>query len=94
MDRSHLWPWMLAILTIFGLLWAFHQVMRGAVLQGELQRKASAVYAEARWRCNAARGPSLRDSCVMQLTASHEEDATRQSQDVATAGMGAAQLLP
>ena len=65
--RSPIWPRSLAILSILGLLSAFHQVVSGATQQGELRRKAAAVQVEATWRCNAVRPMSARDSCLQQL---------------------------
>jgi hypothetical protein len=59
-------PRILAALAAVGLLVAFHQVVRGAVQQGELRRLASAVHAEAVWHCNALRGSHMRDSCLLQ----------------------------
>jgi hypothetical protein len=64
--RASVWPGTLAALAIVGLLLAFHQVVRGAVEQGELRRKATAMQAEAVWRCNALRGPLGRDDCLLQ----------------------------
>ena len=89
-----LWPWVLAIATIVGLLLALHQVLREAVFQGELQRKANAAYAEATWRCNASRGASLRDRCLAKLIALPERDATPQDQPVVTARAGTSQWAP
>ena len=63
--RSPVWPAALATLVIVGMLLAFHQVVSGAVLQGEMRRKASAMDVEANWRC----GPRARDSCLQQLKA-------------------------
>jgi len=65
--RSSVWPAILAALAIFGLLLAFHQVVRGAVQQGELRRKATATHAEAVWRCNALGGLHGRDDCLLQV---------------------------
>jgi hypothetical protein len=65
LDVKH-WPGILAALAIVGLLAAFHQVVRGAVQQGELRRIATAVHAEAAWRCNALRGLHVRDNCLVE----------------------------
>lgn len=65
--RSPLWPGILAALIIFGMLLAFHQVVLGVVQQSELRHKASAMHAEATWRCHALRGPDASGSCLLQL---------------------------
>lgn len=75
--RLPVWPLMLATLLILGLMLAFHQVASGAVQQGELRRKASAVLAEATWRCNSARASSIRDTCLQQLKSAARNDAMR-----------------
>jgi hypothetical protein len=67
--RSPLSYAVLATLAMIGLLLAFHQVVLGAVRQGELRRKTTAMQAEAAWRCNALPGARLRDGCLMQLNA-------------------------
>jgi hypothetical protein len=85
---------MLALLTVVCLLLAIHQVMRDAVLQGELLRKTHAAYTEATWRCNASRNLSLRESCMAKLTALPEREAAPQDQTVATAGTGASKWAP
>lgn len=63
--RSPLWLGTLATLVIVGMLLAFHQVVSGAVEQGEMRRKASAMDVEVNWRC----GPRASDSCLQQLKA-------------------------
>jgi hypothetical protein len=67
--RLPLWQAILAVLAALGLLLAFHQVVLGAVQQGELRRKASAMQAEAASRCNALTGTRSRETCLMQLNA-------------------------
>ena len=89
-----LWPWVLALASIVGLLLAFHQVLREAVLQGDLHRKANAAYAEATWRCNSSRSASLREICMEQLAASTGREATPQNQSVVTAGAGTWPWVP
>jgi len=82
--RSPVWPGILAAIAVVGLLLAFHQVVSGAVQQGELRRKATAAYAEAAWRCNALRGVrAVRESCLSQLNAPHNE-TTLQARNFAT----------
>jgi hypothetical protein len=64
-------PWhaILAMLAGLCLLLAFHQVVLGAVQQGELRRKATAMQAEAASRCNALSGTRSREICLLQLNA-------------------------
>ena len=57
----------LATLAMLGLLLAFHQVVLGAVQQGELRRKATAMQADAAWRCNALPAARSREGCLVQL---------------------------
>ncbi len=67
--RSPLSYAIVATLAMLGLLLAFHQVVLGAVQQGELRRKATAMQADAAWRCNALPGARSRDGCLMRLNA-------------------------
>ena len=67
--RAPVWPGIVAMLGIIGLLLTFHQVVLGAVQQGELRRQATATHAEATWRCNALQGLRASDTCLMQLNA-------------------------
>lgn len=73
--RSPVWPRILATLLILGLLLAFYQVVGGAAQQGELRRKATAMHAQAIWRCHSLPGVSVRDSCLLQLNAVALADA-------------------
>lgn len=56
-------PRALATLAIVGLLVIFHQVVRGAVAEGEARRKAAAAQFEVAWRCNAEPGLHVRGTC-------------------------------
>lgn len=67
--RSPVWPGLLGALLIVGMLLAFHQVVHGAVQQGALRHKATAVHADATWRCNALPGQGASDNCLRQLNA-------------------------
>jgi hypothetical protein len=67
--RSPLWSALLATLTILGLLLAFHQVVSGAVQQGELRHQASVLHSEATWRCKAMGSLRASESCLSQLKA-------------------------
>lgn len=78
--RSSVWPKVLGAILILGLLMTFHQVVSGAVQQGELLRKSSALKAEATWRCSTVRS---RDSCMQSFNAAPHE-ATRYVQAIAS----------
>lgn len=78
-----MWPTILALMGIVALLLTFHQVVLGAVEQGELRRQVTAIHVEATWRCNALEGLRARDTCLTQLNAATPGDATAQSQTMA-----------
>jgi len=80
---------LLAVATSAGLLVTFHQVVSGSVQQGDLRRQASTALADATWRCNALRAPTLRDVCLLQTTAPPQQRDVAQMQGVATADSGA-----
>jgi len=65
--RPWLWPWIAASLAAVGLMLIFHQVVRGAVLQGELRQVAAMAQADAMWRCKGVAELRDRDSCMVQL---------------------------
>ena len=67
--RSPVGSGVLGILIILGMLLAFHQVVHGAVQQGALRLKATAMHAQATQRCNALRDPITRENCRLQLNA-------------------------
>jgi hypothetical protein len=83
--RSRIWPGLLATLAVLGLVLAFHQVVRGAVEQGDLRRAASAARAEAAWRCAVLRGPLPRDSCLAQADAAQHIEPSLQARNASTA---------
>lgn len=60
---------LLALLAGLGLLLAFHQVVLGAVQQGELRHKTAAMQADTAWRCNVLSGTRSREICLVQLNA-------------------------
>jgi hypothetical protein len=72
--RSPVWPGILAALIIIGLVVSFHQVVRGAVQQGESRRKATATRVEAGWRCNTMRSLVARADCLLRLDAPTRDD--------------------
>jgi hypothetical protein len=76
--RSPLWPALLAALLVLGMLLAFHQVVLGVVQQSELRHKASAMQAEATWRCRALPGLDASSNCLLQLNSTvHWESAVQ-----------------
>ncbi len=82
--HSSYWLGILAMLTVLGMLLAFHDVVRGAVQQGELQRLAAATHAEATWRCKVLSSPRERGDCQLQLDAARPGVGMRQVQRTAT----------
>lgn len=66
-----LWLGLLASLMIVGMLLTFHQIVHGAVQQGELRHKAKAAYAEASWRCSMLQRQGAADTCKAQLKAAY-----------------------
>ena len=83
--RFAAWPIIVGALLIFALLLAFHDVVSEAAKQGELRRRASAVFAQATWRCNTAQPTSARDSCLQELNAAFGVNALFSARDVASA---------
>lgn len=62
----------LASLVILGMLMAFHMVVRDAVEQGEVRRQASALQADAIWRCKMLPDLPARAGCLLQINAPAE----------------------
>ena len=87
--HSPVWPGLLATLAFLGLLLAFHQVVRGAVQQGELRRATTAAHAAATWRCAGLGAPGLRERCLAELNAAPRDDAPPQERNFATAAQHA-----
>ena len=83
--RSPVWSGLVATLIVLGMLMAFHQVVRGAVQQGELRQQAIATHAAATWRCNALNGTGASGSCLSQLNAPIRDGSLPQAQDVQAA---------
>ena len=67
--HSPLWLAVLASLVILGMLMAFHQVVHGAVQQGQLRHKTNALQAGAIGRCHILPGRDASDRCLLQLSA-------------------------
>lgn len=65
--QTPVWSTILGSLIILGMLLAFHQVVHGAVQQGELRHKTNALHAEATWRCKILPGRDASDGCLLQL---------------------------
>lgn len=79
---SRYWQGIVSTLAILGLLVAFHQVVQGAVKQGQSHVKATALHAEANWRCNSLPDLREREACLVQLKADRD-DAGLSSRDLA-----------
>jgi len=79
--RARVWPGILATLVMLGMLLAFHQVVRAAVQQSELRLKATAVQAEATWRCHAMSSLGASESCLLQLNSVPRSDPVLAVQD-------------
>ena len=90
--RLPVWPGILATLIIFGMLLAFHQVVRGAVQQSELRHQATAMHAEATLRCNTLRGQRAADSCLLQLNSAAGGDSMLQAQNTQQARQSSASM--
>lgn len=56
-----------AMLVIFGLLLAFHDVVSNGKQQAELRHKATALRAVAVWHCNGVPAMAARDRCLLQI---------------------------
>lgn len=74
--RSLRWPGLLAALVTLGLLLVFGQVVRQAVEQGELRRRANALLLEATWRCRTIRDGGVREACLQQISAVPRDNAS------------------
>jgi hypothetical protein len=61
--RARRWSIVFAAAALIGLLFAFHNVVRGAVTQGEQRRAAVAARELALWRCSTQGSAPLRSSC-------------------------------
>lgn len=65
--RQLLWPALPVAAAAIGLLLAFQQVVRQAVVQGEQRRSAVIARADGAWRCNTLAKRNDRDDCLSQL---------------------------
>jgi hypothetical protein len=87
-------PWtsgLLATLVIFGMLMAFHDVVSGAVRQGEIRNKAIAAHVTATLRCNSLRDPHARDSCLLQLETAASAEGLLAAQNPSSVRLSSAQ---
>ena len=65
--QRSVWSGLLLAAAVLALLLAFHQVVSGAVVQGESRRQATAALADATWRCKALRSGDDSRDCLVQL---------------------------
>lgn len=63
------WLSILGTLVILAMLITFHQVVRGAVQQGQLRQKAISLQAGAIGRCTILPGRQASDRCLLQMRA-------------------------
>lgn len=89
--RSHWVLGALAIIVIFGMLLAFHDVVSGAVQQSELRNRAIAAHVTATLRCNSLRDPGARDSCLLQLETSASAEGLLAAQNPSGVRLSSAQ---
>jgi hypothetical protein len=75
------WPGFLGALALVALLSSFHQVVLGAVRQGELRRGLVELHHAAGWRCNALRDRLGRESCLTQSNAVSSDAAALRALD-------------
>jgi len=75
MLRSQITLAVLAILITLSLMLLFHQVLLGAVAQGELRQKARNQQSEVFWRCNSMGAAAERDNCLRQFNAAFSVSA-------------------
>jgi excinuclease ABC subunit A len=59
--------------------------VRGAVQESELRHKATAMQAEAIWRCRTLGRPGASQSCLLQLHLATHDDPERQAQNMQAA---------
>ena len=69
MLRSQITLAVLAILITLSLMLLFHQVLLGAVAQGELRQQARNQQSEVFWRCNSMGATAERDNCLRRANA-------------------------
>jgi hypothetical protein len=86
--RLWFWPWIAASLAAVGLLLIFHQVVRGAVLQGELRQVEALAYADAVGRCKRVTGARDRDACLVRVQPQAHHAAILQAPIVQAQGIG------
>jgi hypothetical protein len=69
LSRSQRTLAVLATLITLVLMLAFHQVVLGAVAQGESLQQARNLQSQAFWRCNRLLSPVERDNCQFRINA-------------------------
>lgn len=75
------WLGVALTLVLFGLVVVFHEVVRGAVEQGDTRRRATAMHAEAVWRCKALRGSRMQGDCLLRLNSAPPAVVVKSSND-------------
>lgn len=74
--RSQLTLAILATLITLSLMLVFHQIVLGAVAQGELRQQARTLQSQALWRCNSSPDTHGRDNCLRQVKAMDGAEAS------------------
>ena len=77
-----LWQSIGAVVTAFGLLLVFHQVVSGAVEQAKLRHQAFATQHDSDWRCKPARGLGDRTGCIEHAVLLQSRATTQGAQRV------------
>jgi hypothetical protein len=67
-QHSRIWPEVLGVLVIVGMLVLFYQAVITSMQQGELHRIAVASQAEATWHCNTLSATQASQNCRMLIT--------------------------
>jgi len=67
--RSQLTLMLLAFMVTLALMLVFHQVVLGAMAQGELRQQTRDQQSKEFWRCNGLQVSDQRDQCLRQFNA-------------------------
>lgn len=67
--RYPVWPVLVLVLLLMGVLFQFQRVVAEGVVQGELRRSAAAAHADVLWRCRLISQLDERRLCLSQMAA-------------------------
>lgn len=65
--RYPVWPVLVLVLLLMGVLFQFQRVVAEGVVQGELRRVATAARADGLWRCRLISRLDERRLCLSQM---------------------------